>query len=238
MKFEENLFLSIDNVIFGYDEYHEQLKVLLIEQERINDQYDPFKALPGDLILKNEDLPEAANRVLKELTGLEGIFLKQFQAFGDPLRIKQPKDQQWLKANREYPDSRVITIGYYALVRLEDFSPTPSSFAQKAEWVTIDEIPDLAFDHNEILEGAIRQLRNDTLNYNISFELLPKKFTLAQLQSLYEIILGKELDKRNFRKSVKKMEAIIPLNEKQKGVYHKPAQLYTVEKQLDQSFLN
>ncbi len=233
MKFEENLFLSVDNVIFGFDEQNQQLKVLLIEQEKIDEDYVPFKALPGDLILKNEDLPEAANRVLFELTGLDGIFLKQFQMFGSPERILDPKDRKWLYAKRERPEARVITVGYYSLVRLEDYHPTPSSFAQKAEWMDVNEIPGLAFDHNEIITYALNQLRNDTLNYNISFELLPKKFTLGQLQSLYEIILDKELDKRNFRKSIKKMTEIVPLNEKQKGVYHKPAQLYTVEKHTE-----
>ncbi len=233
MKFERNLFLSVDNVIFGYDEKSEKLKVLLIERRKISPDFQPMPALPGDLIYKDEDLQEAAERILKELTGLDGIYLKQFQAFGDPERVKQEKDRKWLEAMREEPDSRVITIGYYSLVRLEDYTPTPSSFAQKAEWINIEDVAPLAFDHNQIIDMAMEQLRNDTLAYNISFELLPKKFTLAQLQSLYEIILDKQLDKRNFRKSIKKMDEIVPLNEKQKGVYHKPAQLYTVERNND-----
>ncbi len=230
MKFEENLFLSVDNVIFGFDDKSTELKVLLIEQDQVTPDYTPFKALPGDLILKNEDLSQAAKRVLKELTNLEGIFLKQFQVFGDPERVREEKDQKWLQTTRENPNARVLTVGYYSLVRMEDYNPTPSSFAKKSVWLNINELPLLAFDHNTIIETALNQLRRDTVNYNISFELLPKKFTLAQLQSLYEIILNKELDKRNFRKSIKKMDEIVPLNEKQKGVNHKPAQLYTLGK--------
>lgn len=230
MNFEKNLYLSIDCVVFGFDEKNSELQVLLIEQEKVTEDYVPFRALPGDLILENEDLNEAANRVLFELTGLKGLFLKQFHTFGDPQRVRNPKDIVWLEATRENPKARVITTGYYSLVKMEDYHPTPSSFAKKAEWVSINNIPNMAFDHNEILDMALDSLKADTQNYNISFELLPKKFTLTQLQALYEIILEKELDKRNFRKSVKKLDQIVPLNEKQKGVYHKPAQLYRLNK--------
>lgn len=229
---ENFLDISVDCVVFGYDETDNELKVLLIEQSRIDDKIEPLKALPGDHVMIDEHLHAAANRVLKELTGLDGLYLKQFYAFGNPNRVKFPKDQLWLHKVRTRPDARIITIGYYSLVRMEDYLLQPSSFAEKAEWVSIHEIPDmeLAFDHNRIFERGLQVMRQDTQTNNISVELLPKKFTLAQLQDLYEKILEKELDKRNFRKLIKKSEEFIPLDEKQTGVFHKPAQLYSFER--------
>ncbi len=224
--------VSVDCVIFGFDE--DQLKVLLIEQEKLGDDHIPQKALPGDLVYKNEDLNDAAKRVLEELTGINGVFLKQFQAFGNPNRVKNLKDQTWLRKFRKNPDAQVVTIAYYSLVRMEEYEPQPSSFAKQAEWMDINEIPALGFDHNEIFDYALNKLRTDIETYHIGFELLPKKFTLGQLQQLYEVILDKKLDKRNFRKSIKKLDDLIPLNEKQKGVYHKPAQLYSFDKNDDE----
>lgn len=219
--------VSVDCVVFGFDE--NQLKVLLIEQDKLSEHHVPMIALPGDHVIEGEDLDAAAARVLKELTGLEGLFLKQFQAFGNPNRTKSEKDATWLRQFRKNPEAQVITIGYYSLVRMEDMHPVASSFAKNAEWFDINDIPELAFDHNIIFDSALEHLRSDTESYHISFELLPKKFTLAQLQHLHELILNKKLDKRNFRKSIKKLDELIPLNEKQKGVYHKPAQLFSFE---------
>lgn len=220
--------VSVDCVIFGFNE--KSLQVLLIEQEEIEPGIPPFKALPGDLVYDDEDLDDAASRVLKELTGLSGVYLKQFKAFGNPNRVRDLKDQLWLRKFRTRPEARVITIAYYSLINMEEYSLQPASFAKKAEWIPLDKVPKLAFDHNEILEASLTHLREETLKNNISFELLPKKFTLAQLQNLYEVILDRTLDKRNFRKSIKKLEELVPLNEKQKGVYHKPAQLFSFRK--------
>ena len=110
---------------------------------------------------------------------------------------------------------------------MDEYEPQAASFAGKAEWVNIEEVPSLAFDHDAILSMGLERLREELETKNIGFELLPKKFTLSQLQRLYEIILAKKLDKRNFRKKLKNMSAIKPLSEKQKGVLHKPAQLFT-----------
>lgn len=220
--------ISVDCVVFGFDE--NQLKVLLIEQEKLGENHIPLSALPGDHVFEGEDLDEAAGRVLKELTGLEGLFLKQFHAFGNPQRTKDDKDSIWLKHVRQEPEAHIVTIGYYSLVRMEDMHPVASSFAKMAYWADVSEVPELAFDHNEIFNCALRQLRDETENYHISYELLPKKFTLGQLQHLHELILNKQLDKRNFRKSIKKMDQLIALNEKQTGVYHKPAQLFSFER--------
>ena len=162
-----------------------------------------------------------------ELTQLNGVYLKQFHAFGDPNRVKDLKDRAWLRSVRTQPEQRVVTVGYFGLVSLHDFNPKPASFAGSADWIDLQDIGELAFDHNEILSGAIDALQSQLESQHISFELLPKKFTISQLQSLYEVVLEKKFDKRNFRKNVKKMSHVVPLDEKQQGVMHKPAQLFS-----------
>jgi 8-oxo-dGTP diphosphatase len=216
--------VSVDCVIFGFDNEH--LNVLLIKRKEGDPSAKPMLALPGDLVLDSESLDDAANRVLKELTGLEGVFLNQFQAFGDPLRVKKVKDLAWLQSYREQPQARVITIGYFALVQMEEFHPSANSFAEEVYWQEIHEIPELAFDHNEILSRALDHLQGEFILNRIGYELLPEKFTLSQVQKLHEIILDKKLDKRNFRSKLIKEKLVIPLNEKQTGVVHKPAQYY------------
>lgn len=218
--------VSVDCVVFGFD--NTQLNVLLIKQKELKEGMHSQYALPGDLVMENESLDDAANRVLKELTQLEGIFLRQFHAFGDPNRVSNIKDLDWLQSYRQNPQARVITIGYLALVRMEDFSPEASSFAEEVFWKEIHEVPSLAFDHDQILETALDRLRQEFSQHNIGLELLPEKFTLSQFQALHEIILEKKLDKRNFRKKVLKEKLVIPLKEKQQGVLHKPAQLFAL----------
>lgn len=216
--------ISVDCVVFGYDGLH--LKVLLIQQKKTEPTVKPQFALPGDLVRLDEDLDEAANRVLQELTQLKGIYLKQFKAFGNPERVKAKKDSDWLRAIREFPQERVVTIAYYSLVNIADVQPKASAFAEQTAWVKLREVPPLAFDHKAILHEALKKFRTELVNHNLGFELLPKKFTLGQLQNLYELVLEKKLDKRNFRKSVKRLEHLQPLDEKEQGVDHKPAQLY------------
>jgi len=222
----------VDNVVFGFD--GEELQVLLIRQGLPGEDMGAERfhmAVPGDLILPEEGLDEAAARILSNLTSIKDIYLKQFHAFGAPDRVFDEKDREWLTKIRRYPNRRVVTVGYYSLVALEDYRPKPSSFASRAEWCPLAEIPTLAFDHNSIIEAGLEKLREDVVHRNIIFELLPEKFTLGQFQRLHEIILGKVLDKRNFRKNVKRMAEVVPLDEKQAGVLHKPAQLYTYRRQ-------
>ncbi len=222
--------ISVDCVVFGFDE--DELKVLLIEQKQPDGKsaIKLQKAVPGDLVDENESLDEAAQRILLELTSLKGIYLKQFHAFGDPDRVSGLKDRDWLRSFRTHPERRVITIGYYSLVKMDDFNPQAASFAAKAQWVDVYKIPSLAFDHNNIVDQALQVLRHELMADHIGFELLPEKFTLSQLQKLYEIILDKKLDKRNFRKNIMRTDTVTPLEEKQSGVYHKPAQLFKVKR--------
>lgn len=215
--------VSVDCVVFGFD--NEKLNVLLIEQKMANKEKVQF-ALPGDLIVDDEGLDQAANRVLEEITHISGIFLRQFKAFGDPNRVSDIKDLDWLKNYRQNPQARVITVAYLALVKMDEFMPEASSFAERVFWQELETLPSLAFDHNRILEEALDRLRDDFINHRTGFELLPERFTLGQIQKLYEIILGKDLDKRNFRKKILKEKLVTATNEKQTGVLHKPAILY------------
>ena len=223
-----SLDISVDCVVFGYDD--DGLKVLLIEQRPNRAGSPTFRALPGDLIGKEEGLDAAAERVLFELTRLREVYLQQFHAFGDPMRVRDVKDQPWLLSYRERPEVRVVTVAYYALVSLHEHRPEPASFAGSVHWVDIHEIPDLAFDHNAIVERAFETLRDSLDTHRVSFELLPKKFTLSQLQGLYEIVLNKKFDKRNFRKKILAMDTVQELEgETKMEGFHRPAQLYAVK---------
>jgi ADP-ribose pyrophosphatase YjhB (NUDIX family) len=228
--------VSVDCVIFGFD--GERLKVLLIDrgQSEHEKSEDKVYALPGNLIHEDEDLNEAAERVLHELTGLEDIFLEQFGSFGDPMRLTKEHDLEWLKSIRAQPDARVITVAYYSLIRADQYEIHASSFAKDAVWHDLDELPPLGFDHAEIIDSALRELKFKSKYQPIGFELLPEKFTLGQLQKLYEAILSTELDKRNFRRKILKMSFLVPLKEKQIGVPHKPARYYTFDKDKYQSY--
>lgn len=226
---QQNPHVSVDCVIFGFNETG--LKVLLIERDY--GSVPPLSAsgrdllLPGDLINDDEDLDQAAKRVLFELTHLSNIYLEQFHAFGDPNRVKNESDKNWLEVIRKEPGARVITVAYFSLVKPDLYLPEASSFAKRAEWFPVQSIPELAFDHNHIIIKALDALRDKLLRSNIAFELLPEKFSLGQLQKVYETILGKSLDKRNFRRKVLSKKLVRALDEKQEDVPHKRAILYT-----------
>ena len=199
--------LSIDCVIFGFE--NDRLEVLLIKRA-----IDPSKgdwALPGGFILKEEDLDKAAERILSETSGLENIYLEQLHAFGD--------------INR-YPDRRVITIGYYALVSPDKYKLHPGIDTSEVKWFPFSKLPFLPFDHINIITEAITKLRTKVRYQPIGFELLPKKFTIPRLQLLYESILNTKFDKRNFRKKLSKMELLIKLDEKDKNNVKRAAHLY------------
>ena len=179
----------------------------------------------------------AAERVLKELTGLSVIYLEQFGAFGDPERIKKKEDQPWLKAVRRNPNARVITIGYYSLIRMSDYELNPSSFAKNAKWMSLNSVKKLPFDHLKILNSSIKYLRSNTKIKPVGFNLLPEKFTLNQMQKLYEAIFDKKIDNRNFRRKIIKLDILDKLEEKQSGVAHKPANYYKFNKNRYEKYL-
>ena len=217
-----NPHVSVDCVIFGFD--GQRLQVLLIERNS-----DAKFALPGDLILEDEDLDAAAYRILNELTGLSDIYLEQFKTFGGPERIRQSKDVEWLRAVRAEPNARVITVAYFSLIRIEDVDLVASSFARSAQWHEVPVNTELAFDHNDIIHTALQTLASKLEHDTIGFNLLPQKFTLSQLQKLHEAVLGIELDKRNFRKKFLAKDLLDALDEHEHGVAHKPARLYQLK---------
>lgn len=208
-----NSTFSIDCVIFGFD--GGELKILLIERNE-----EPFKdwwALPGNLVRANESLDQSASRILNELTGLGDIYMEQYYTFGDPHR---------------HPQGRVVSIAYYALLRLGgDKALKPiSTYAKQAHWVNVKDLPKLAFDHQQIFDKGLEKIKRRIKHQPIAFELLPEKFTLTQLQNVYELILGKKLDKRNFRKKMLSFGVLKDLDEKQKGVSFRAATLYRFDK--------
>ncbi|MGA2232243.1 MAG: NUDIX domain-containing protein [Tepidisphaeraceae bacterium] len=199
--------LTVDCVVFGFDEG--DLKVLLIQRG-----LDPFKgrwALPGGFVDMDEPLEAAAFRELREETGLGDVFLEQLYTFGTPGRD---------------PRGRTVSVAYYALVALEGRKLAASTDAADAAWFSVSELPSLAFDHDAIVETAVQRLRGKVRYQPIGFELLPEKFTLSQLQHLYETILERELDKRNFRKKILGMNVLKETDEIEADVAHRAARLY------------
>jgi len=209
---------TVDNIIFGFDEG--DLKLLLIKRGEA-----PFEnrwALPGHFVNADEDLATGAQRVLAELTGVKDVYLEQVRAFG---------------AIDRHPLGRVITIAYFSLVKISAYQLTPASIAQKAKWHSIAEVDGLPFDHDEILDACFDQLKRRVRIRPIGFELLPPKFTLTELQHLYEAILETQLDKRNFRKKILSMNLLVDLQETQEGVAHRPARLYKFDREKYEKFL-
>ncbi len=204
--------VTADCVVFALDE--EDLKVLLIQRGQ-----EPFKgqwALPGGFAEVGESLEDTARRELEEETGLKNVFLEQLYTFSKPERD---------------PREHVITVAYYALVNLADHEVHASTDASNAAWFGIDDIPALAFDHDAILTTAHERLRGKISYQPIGFELLPEKFPLRILQSVYEKILDRDLDKRNFRKKILSMGILQELDEIETDVGHRAARLYRFNKQ-------
>lgn len=230
---ELNPSLSVDCVIFGLDTREQALKILVYERDIFPGGNSGNKNLkfPGNLVAEDEDLDESAYRTLKELTGMQNVCLKQFQSFGNPTRIKFDEEREWSEKHYGVKINRVVTIAYYALIRIDKQNPDQKLIKDKLRWINVDNADNLAFDHSFILTKARAALLQDLIFQNvIGYELLPQKFTLNHLQSMYEIILGNKLDKRNFRRKIAKADYIISLGEKQKGVAHKPALLYRFDK--------
>jgi 8-oxo-dGTP diphosphatase len=225
-----NPHISVDCVIMGFDS--NTLKVLLIEREETDCKLPEGHKLklPGNMIYRDEDLDHSAIRTLTELTGLQNIIMRQFAVFSDPQRLSPPEDLNWLKKTTgNFQIDRVVTIAYYALIKLKEVNRTP-----KTIWCPVEKVPQLIFDHNRIIEKALKILRNEIRTNPLCFELLPKKFTIRQIQNVYEAILNETFDNRNFRKRIKNLKFLIPLQEKEKGVPHKPASLYKFDQKLYQ----
>lgn len=203
--------LTVDCVVFGHDEGI--LKILLIRRALA-----PFKglwALPGGFVRVEETVDEAAARELEEETGLKKVYLEQLYTFG---------------AIDRDPRERVVSVAYFALVRSADHLPAAATDADEAEWFNVDDLPKLAFDHAGILKTALDRLRGKIRWQPVGFELLPEKFTLTRLQGLYEAILGRPLDKRNFRKKLLAQDLLVRLDETSTAGSKRPAQLFRFDR--------
>jgi len=203
--------LTVDCVVFGLDV--DDLKVLLIQRKLAPHQHQ--WALPGGFVRVDETLDDAARRELAEESGITDVYLEQLYTFGDLERD---------------PRERVVTVAYYALAKLSDHRIQASTDAERVAWFALDDLPKLAFDHARIIEKAIERLRGKVRYAPIGFELLPPRFTLTQLQRLYEIVLMQPLDKRNFRKKILSMGLLIETDEVEQGVRHRAARLYKFER--------
>jgi 8-oxo-dGTP diphosphatase len=200
------LSVTVDVVIFTIREG--ALQVLLVRRG-----IPPFEgqyAIPGGFVREDELLEDAARRELEEETGVRNVFLEQLYTFGDPARD---------------PRGRVITVAYYALIATDKISLAASGDAAEARWFSMSDLPPVAFDHQRILDYALERLRNKLEYTTVGFQLLPEKFALSDLQAVYEVILGRPLDKRNFRRKVALLGILKPLREWRK-TGRKPAQLY------------
>jgi 8-oxo-dGTP diphosphatase len=205
--------ITIDCVIFSFDK--KNLEVLLVQHAE-GESMGKW-GLPGGYLKREESTDDAAHRILYELTSLDNIYLEQLKAFTNPNRVS---------------DKRIVTIGYYTLVNREDYNIKAGFTLREAKWYKINAIPDLIFDHNEILEFSLMQLRNRVRQAPIGFNLLPEKFTLLQLMHLYEEVLGIELDKSNFRRKILHMKLLLALDEKQQDVSHRAAKLYKFDPEI------
>ncbi len=204
---KQSIKLSVDAVVFGYEEG--KISVLLIKRK-----YEPFKgkwAIPGGFVLNDESLEEAVQRELQEETGVKINYLEQLYTFGEPTRD---------------PRGRVVSIAYFGLVRPNAFKISASIDAAEVQWYNIDELPELSFDHKEILKIAIERLQGKITYEPIGFELLDKKFPFSDLEKLYTTLLGREIDRRNFRKKIIGLNVLDELDEKVSKGSGRPANLF------------
>jgi ADP-ribose pyrophosphatase YjhB (NUDIX family) len=224
--------LSIDCVVFGY--HNKELKVLLSKIIDVN-----AWALPGGHVRNSENLEEAANRILEERTSVKGLFLKQFQTFGNKDRSfidtellahaktlwgADAKKINWIFTKR------FVSVCYYALTEFSKVVPKPSFFDAECTWVDIHALPPMLLDHGQIIQEALKTLRRQLHHEPIGLNLLPEKFTLPELQALYETILGKKLDQRNFTKKLVSLDLLRKLNEKKHIGGHRSPTLYKFNK--------
>lgn len=210
--------ISVDCVLFGFNEG--KIGVLLLKSTRRQKWM-----LPGGFVKNNEDVFDAAHRALKERSGAEHIFLEQFQVFGEHLRNKDEYDDvprsAWIR-------QRFVSLGFWALVKYEDVTPKPDELADACQWWSLEDLPEIALDHQRIIDAALDSLRMH-LNYKpVGFNLLPEEFTLPDMQKLYEAVLGKKLHRSNFARKMLSYKILKKL-EPRKGVPGKPANLFAFD---------
>lgn len=219
--------VSIDNVIFGY--HQKELKVLLLRPQGISKW-----TVCGGYITRNETIEEAAKRIARERTGLDNLYLKQFKAFGSPERTHDAAISVKLigkisgvnNDNLSWMLDYFVSLGFYTLTEFDQVKPNGEFFTEECQWWSILKLPPLLFDHQMIVEEALKSLRLHIYHYPIGYELLPEKFTLPEITSLYETILEKKLDDRNFAKKLMATGIVTKLNERRNIGPHRSPFLY------------
>ena len=224
--------VSVDCVLIGFD--GEQLRVLLVRQIGKSGHGDlSDMKLPGSLIYTDEELDDAAKRVLTELTGLKNIKMDQFRAYGSKGRTANREDVEWLERFQSLPENHVgliVTIAYLSLQRINRRTRELTG-TYDAMWVPVGEVKSLAFDHYKILQDALKHIRKyvDAVP-SAMYDLLPRKFTASQLRVLYQLVYEREFDIRNFHKKIAQLPYLVPLEEKETGVAHRAARYYRFDK--------
>jgi ADP-ribose pyrophosphatase YjhB (NUDIX family) len=220
--------LAYDSVIFGFS--GDKLKILIIRYHNTG-----LYALPGGFVERNENLNEAVRRGLKERTGLDNIYLEQFYTFGDVARYKPEIMQTILEANHHSPEQyewmldRFVSVAYYALINYEEVVPTPDALSDSCEWYALDALPPLMLDHSEIVTKALQTLRDNLERKLVGMNLLPSKFTLGELQKVYEAILGEKLHRGTFQRKMLSLETLKRHEKQYSGKAHKAPFLYSFE---------
>jgi ADP-ribose pyrophosphatase YjhB (NUDIX family) len=223
--------VSIDCAIFGYHE--QQLKILLIKNKFINGW-----CLPGGYIKRTETLVKAANRIVKERTGIGNLFLQQFKTFGDPDRAKTKDfdEEKWFETTgiritkKSWLIDQTISVGFYSITDFEKSIPKPDLMSDECKWFDIERVPKVEFDHKEMIREALHTMRVHLYHYPIGYNMLPEKFTLSEIHCLYETLLGKKLDISNFPKKLIALGLLKKLNEKRSIGAHRSPHLYKFEK--------
>jgi hypothetical protein len=229
--------VSVDCVVLGFDGIH--LNALLLKRTGMEGEssFNDMK-LPGSLIFENEDLEEAAHRVLGELFSTTIFYLKQFKSFGSPTRTNNPRDIMWLENATQLKIGRIITVSYLTLIRIDGKLKLKSDTVQ-AVWMPLPEIGELAFDHAQIIHEAVEEVRQHvSIDPVLVFNLLPKRFTAAQMRVLYEELYGEKMDVRNFHKKMSRMDYVMPLEEFEQGVSHRAARYYRFDRKMYSKIYN
>ena len=221
-------YVSVDCVVFGFD-HENRLNILLVQ--RHIDVPERQKRLPGSLIFSNEDVDDAAERVLHELTGIKKMVQKQFRCFADPLRASNEHDIKWMEKEYKHQIDRIMTVAYLSLCKIDH--KINSTKYDTVDWCPIDEIPSLPFDHNKIINESLIEIRRwIETDFSIIFELLPKKFTIRQLYQLYGALSEKYIDIKNFHKKISSFNYIVALDEIEKNVSHRAARYYKFDAKI------
>ncbi|SDQ09523.1 ADP-ribose pyrophosphatase YjhB, NUDIX family [Chryseobacterium soldanellicola] len=223
-------YVSVDCVVFGFD-HDNRLNILLVHRSIDDVPADKQRKLPGSLIFSNEDVDDAAHRVLHELTGIKKMVLKQFKCFADPLRASNQSDIKWMGTEYMHNIDRIITVAYLSLCKIDQ--KINSTKYETVDWHPIDQVPALPFDHNKIINESLTEIRRwIETDFSIIFELLPKKFTIRQLYQLYSSLSEKRIDIKNFHKKISSFSYIIPLEEIETNVSHRAARYYRFDAKI------